>query len=65
MFYNSKCGGFILNNINKKLQQLTKHLIKNLKNGGIETTDLNYYNNIKNDLLLQQRLNKHDEFLKD
>jgi len=51
-------------NINQKLQQLTKHLIKNLEAGGIETTDLNYYNNIKNDLLLQQRLNKHDEFLK-
>lgn len=51
--------------INKQLQQLTQHLIKTLKAGGIETTDLNYYNNIKNDLLLKQRLNKHDEFLKD
>ena len=51
--------------INKQLQQLTKHLIKSLQSGGIETVDLTYYNNIKQDLLLKQRLNKRNEFLED
>lgn len=52
-------------NINKQLKQLTKHLIKSLEASGIETIDLIYYNNIKQDLLLKQRLNKRNEFLED
>lgn len=47
--------------INQQLQQLTKHLIKTLEAGGIETTDLIYYNNVKNDLLIKQRILKRDE----
>lgn len=51
--------------INQQLQQLTKHLIKTLEAGGIETTDLIYYNNIKNDLLIKQRVLKREELYKD
>ena len=50
---------------NKKLRQLTNHLIKTLEAGGIETTDLKYYDNIKHDLLLTQRLADRDEILKE
>lgn len=51
--------------INQQLKQVTNHLIKNLEAGGIQTVDLLYYNNVKNDLLLKQRVNKHNELLED
>ena len=50
---------------NQHLKLLTKHLIQQLQVGGIETTDLIYYNNRKQDLLLKQRLNNQTEYLKD